>query len=92
MQNKKLKMEENMPAEDLPYLGDGIAGPVNEAYEARIEKGFGQRTTHRTRLQRLKDAKRSLESKLDEVNTAIYLLEANPQMNEILEALEKAGV
>lgn len=46
----------------------------------------------RTKLERLHDAKRGLESKLEEVNTAIKLLEENPKMNEIIEALEKAGV
>ena len=47
---------------------------------------------HRPRLLRLKDAKRGLESKLAEVNKAIALLEKNPEMNELMEAIERAGV
>lgn len=46
---------------------------------------------HRPRLQRLKDAKRGLEVKLAEVNRAIELLEANPEVYELMEAIEKAG-
>ena len=46
----------------------------------------------RTKMERLKDTRAGLEAKLAEVNTAIKLLEENPKMNEIIEALEKAGV
>jgi len=46
----------------------------------------------RSKLERLHDARKGLEGKLAEVNKAISLLEANPQINEIIEALEKAGV
>lgn len=46
----------------------------------------------RTKLERLHDARKGLEGKLAEVNKAISLLEANPQINEVIEALEKAGV
>jgi len=49
------------------------------------------RLMHRPRLQRLKDAKVGLEAKLAEVNKAIELLEANPQMYELMEAVERAG-
>lgn len=46
---------------------------------------------HRTKLERLHDAKKGLESKLAEVNKAIELMEANPKMVEIIDALERAG-
>lgn len=46
----------------------------------------------RTKMERLKDAKAGLEAKLKEVNKAIALLQDNPQINEVIEALERAGV
>lgn len=46
----------------------------------------------RTKMERLKDLKKQVEVKLEEVNTAIKLLEENPKMNEVIEALEKVGI
>lgn len=46
----------------------------------------------RTKLDRLHDMKRGLEAKLAEVNKAIELLQGNPQLTEVIDALEKAGV
>lgn len=62
------------------------------AYDDRIAKiGAGGLMKPRTRLERLYDMKRGLESRLDEVNTAIRLLEDNPKLTEIIDALEKVG-
>lgn len=46
----------------------------------------------RTKLERLNDLKLNLEGKLAEVNNAIKLLEANPQLTEIINALERVNV
>ncbi len=55
--------------------------------------GLGRNSIQaRTKLERLSDMKRGLEAKLAEVDKAILLLKGNPQINEIIEALERAGV
>lgn len=46
----------------------------------------------RTKLERLRDMKQGLESKLEEVNTVISLLESNPELVKIIDALEKVNV
>ena len=79
---------EEQSDEELPYLSVGGEYAGNQA----IEKGLDTRYKHRPRLHRLKDAKRGLEAKLAEINKAIELLEANPQINEIMEAVERAGI
>ena len=91
--NKEMKMSDDMN-EDPSILGSGgtYPSPPNQ-YDnyAKTESLTGQRM-HRLRLQRLKDAKEGLEAKLAEVDKAIQLLEANPQMYELMEAIERAGV
>ena len=47
---------------------------------------------YRTRLERLKDAKKGLEVKLKEINEAIEALEANPEFTKLMELLERVGI
>lgn len=65
--------------------------PNDPKMERLAEQGLN-RIKPRTRLERLKDAKRGLEQKLKEINDAIEALEANPEINRIMELVEKAGV
>lgn len=81
-----LNRKKNMS--DYPYAEQ--ANPVLGGSYA-MEKTIGV-PMRRTKMERLKDAKAGLEAKLAEVNNAIKLLEENPKMNEIIEALERAGV
>lgn len=53
---------------------------------------LGKSPRHRTKLERLNDAKKGLEVKLAEVNKAIELMEANPKMVEMIDALERVGI
>jgi len=86
--NAKRRCEmEARPAEPTESTEDIFYDRVNYANNLKQTGHF-----HRPRLQRLKDAKKSLEIKLAEVNKAIELLEANPQMYELMEAIERAGV
>jgi len=59
-------------------------------YAGALVKGNTMR--HRTKLERLHDMKKQIEVKLDEVNKAIKLLEENPKLTDIIDALEKVGV
>jgi hypothetical protein len=45
----------------------------------------------RTKMERLHDLKKGLETKLEEVNNAISLLEKNPEFLQVIDALEKIG-
>lgn len=46
----------------------------------------------RTKLERLHDKRKGLEQMLEVTNKAIALLESEPKLTEIIDALEKAGV
>lgn len=52
--------------------------------------GLGSIRGHTT-PERLKYLKKSLEDKLTEVNKALALIEANPKVIELMEAIERAG-
>ena len=76
---------------DYPTQAKNYAGNLNILNDPEDSRMIGK-DYHRPRLQRLKDAKKGLEHKLAQVNKAIELLEANPQMYEVMEAIERAGV
>jgi len=94
-------MEGDLP-EEPSVLGAGSYGgnaampsenyPTPYAEKMAMQTLQGGYDRHRPRLQRYKDARKSLEAKLAEVNKAIQLLEANPQMNELMDAIEKVGI
>ncbi len=44
-----------------------------------------------TTYSRLKATKEALETKLGEINKALALLDENPKLTELLEAVERAG-
>ena len=46
----------------------------------------------RTRRERMQDLKRELENKLKEVNAAIEALDANPEIEKVMNAIEKVGI
>lgn len=90
MQDEGVNMEDRP---DPTQAAEDYRGyPEQGNYFIKEAVQTGGRLMHRPRLQRLKDAKKGLESKLAEVNHAIKLLEDNPQMNELMEAIERAGV
>jgi len=67
------------------------AYPINEVMSMEGQSA-GKMMMPRTKLQRLNDMKSGLEAKLEEVNFAIKLLEENPKLTEIIDALEKVRV
>ena len=67
-------------------------GPEQEKAAISRYGASNQMMRPRTKLERLKDMRKQIESKLEEVNTAINLLEGNPQLTEIIDALEKVNV
>lgn len=58
---------------------------------AFINQGIAKSVKIRTKMERLHDLKKGLESKLEEVNNAISLLEKNPEFLQVIDALEKIG-
>lgn len=71
---------------------DSPSAPSNYYGEKAMQQIGQGGLMRRTKMERLNDAKKSLETKLAEVNDAIRLLNENPKMNEIIEALEKVGI
>lgn len=67
-------------------------GPEQETKESYIARQGGMMMRSRTKLERLRDMKQGLEAKLEEVNQAIKLLEDNPQLTEVINALERVNV
>ncbi len=61
-------------------------GLLNRSLEA---KPIGCIETHQTFEGRLREEKSILEARLDNINKALGLLEKNPDMAEMLEALQK---
>ena len=83
---------------DETYPSDGGAQYDKGAFDSQVVHEQLQRALHgnvmreRTKLERLKDAKKGLEAKLAQVNDAIRLMEENPKIAEIIHAMERAGV
>lgn len=69
-------------ATDEAYPSQSLGGLAKEARMMRP----------RTKLERLNDMKKILESKLAEINETITALEANPEMTKVIDLLEKVGI
>jgi len=59
-----------------------------------LQTGYAseKRMVPRTRRERMHDLKRELENKLKEVNAALEALDANPEVEKVMNAIEKVGI
>jgi hypothetical protein len=59
-----------------------------------LQQGYAseKRMVPRTRRERMHDLKRELENKLKEVNAALEALDANPEVEKVMNAIEKVGI
>jgi len=62
-----------------------------QGYAGTMAMDSPKQLAHRPKLDRLKDARKQLEIRLEDVNKAIAMLEGNPQLNDFLNLMEKVN-
>lgn len=82
---------EEMERSMFNNAGIGQATQRDDAYAGKLAASTRARDVTPTRLERLEHVRAELATRLADVDRAIELLKANPQLTEVIDAVERVG-